>query len=97
MASSLDVDTILKGASTLLVPFLADFAAVLLAGDDLRDALDQILRRPARDPIAIARSLTPILVARSDALALPLIPALFAAIAIRIARFDSADTAGATT
>jgi signal transduction histidine kinase/FixJ family two-component response regulator len=34
MASSLDVDTILKGASTLLVPFLADFAAVVLAGDD---------------------------------------------------------------
>jgi signal transduction histidine kinase/hypoxanthine phosphoribosyltransferase len=34
MASSLDVDTILKGASTLLVPFLADFAAVLLASDD---------------------------------------------------------------
>jgi CheY-like chemotaxis protein len=34
MASSLDVDTILKGASTLLVPFLADFAAVMLAGDD---------------------------------------------------------------
>ena len=34
MASSLDVDTILKGASTLLVPFLADFAAIMLAGDD---------------------------------------------------------------
>jgi len=34
MASSLDVETILKGASSLLVPFLADFAAVMLAGDD---------------------------------------------------------------
>jgi signal transduction histidine kinase len=34
MASSLDVDTILKGASGLLVPFLADFGAVVLAGED---------------------------------------------------------------
>ncbi|HZZ91489.1 MAG TPA: response regulator [Usitatibacter sp.] len=34
MASSLDVDTILKGGSTLLVPFLADYAAVMLAGED---------------------------------------------------------------
>ena len=34
MASSLDVDTILKGASTLVVPFLADFGAVVLAQDD---------------------------------------------------------------
>src|SRR5512141_1061555 len=34
MASSLDVDTILKGASDLVVPFLADFSAVVLTGDD---------------------------------------------------------------
>ncbi len=34
MASSLDVDTILKGASGLMVPFLADFCAVVLVGDD---------------------------------------------------------------
>src|SRR3954467_9343085 len=34
MASSLDVETILKGASTLLVPFLADFAAVMLSAED---------------------------------------------------------------
>jgi len=34
MASSLDVETILKGASTLLVPFLADFAAVMLSSED---------------------------------------------------------------
>src|SRR4051794_18058836 len=34
MASTLDMDTILRGASTLVVPFLADFAAVMLAGDE---------------------------------------------------------------
>jgi len=34
MASSLDVDTILKGASGLMVPFLADYCAVVLVGDD---------------------------------------------------------------
>jgi signal transduction histidine kinase/DNA-binding response OmpR family regulator len=34
MASSLDVDTILKGATGLLVPFLADYSAVVLIGDD---------------------------------------------------------------
>ena len=34
MASSLDVDTILKGASALLVPFLADYGAVVLVGED---------------------------------------------------------------
>src|SRR5690242_12042796 len=34
MASSLDVDTILRGASTLVVPFLADFGAVILSHDD---------------------------------------------------------------
>jgi signal transduction histidine kinase len=34
MASSLDVDTILKGASDLVVPFLADYSAVVLNGDD---------------------------------------------------------------
>ncbi len=34
MASSLDVDTILRGASGLVVPFLADYAAVSLAGED---------------------------------------------------------------
>jgi signal transduction histidine kinase/DNA-binding response OmpR family regulator len=34
MASSLDVDTILKGASGLVVPFLADYGAVVLVGDD---------------------------------------------------------------
>ena len=34
MASSLDVDTILTGASGLVVPFLADFGAVMLAADD---------------------------------------------------------------
>jgi len=34
MASSLDVDTILKGASDLVVPFLADFSAVVLVTDD---------------------------------------------------------------
>jgi signal transduction histidine kinase/DNA-binding response OmpR family regulator len=34
MASSLDVDTILKGASGLVVPFLADYSAVLLVSED---------------------------------------------------------------
>ena len=34
MASSLDVDTILKGASGLMVPFLADYGAVVLVNDD---------------------------------------------------------------
>src|SRR5204863_2434489 len=34
MASSLDVDTILKGATGLVVPFLADYSAVVLIGDD---------------------------------------------------------------
>jgi signal transduction histidine kinase/DNA-binding response OmpR family regulator len=34
MASSLDVDTILKGASGLVVPFLADYGAVVLMGED---------------------------------------------------------------
>jgi signal transduction histidine kinase/DNA-binding response OmpR family regulator len=34
MASSLDVDTILKGASGLMVPFLADYCAVVLVSDD---------------------------------------------------------------
>jgi signal transduction histidine kinase/DNA-binding response OmpR family regulator len=34
MASSLDVDTILKGASDLVVPFLADYSAVVLTADD---------------------------------------------------------------
>jgi signal transduction histidine kinase len=34
IASSLDVDTILKGASGLVVPFLADFGAVVLVGED---------------------------------------------------------------
>jgi len=34
MASSLDVDTILKGASDLVVPFLADYSAVLVVADD---------------------------------------------------------------
>src|SRR6187401_1760287 len=33
MASSLDIDTILKGASSLTVPFLADYAAIVLVGD----------------------------------------------------------------
>jgi signal transduction histidine kinase/DNA-binding response OmpR family regulator len=34
MASSLDIETILKSASGLLVPFIADFSAVVLAGED---------------------------------------------------------------
>ena len=34
MASSLDVDTIMRGASGLVVPFLADFSAVVLIADD---------------------------------------------------------------
>ncbi len=34
MASSLDVDTILKGASGLVVPFLADYGSVVLVKDD---------------------------------------------------------------
>jgi signal transduction histidine kinase/DNA-binding response OmpR family regulator len=34
MASSLDVDTILKGAAGLVVPFLADYSAIALLGDD---------------------------------------------------------------
>ncbi|HUP98050.1 MAG TPA: response regulator [Usitatibacter sp.] len=34
MASSLDVDTILKGASGLVVPFLADYSAMVLLNDD---------------------------------------------------------------
>ncbi len=34
MASSLDVDTILKSASGLVVPFLADYGAVVLMGAD---------------------------------------------------------------
>jgi signal transduction histidine kinase/DNA-binding response OmpR family regulator len=33
MASSLDVDTILKGASGLVVPFLADFGAIVMVGE----------------------------------------------------------------
>src|SRR5688572_8138992 len=33
MASSLDVDTILKGSSGLTVPFLADYAAIVLVGE----------------------------------------------------------------
>jgi len=36
MASSLDVDTILKGATGLVVPFLADYSAIALIGDDGR-------------------------------------------------------------
>jgi len=34
MASSLDVDTILKGASSLVVPYLADYGAIALVNDD---------------------------------------------------------------
>jgi CheY-like chemotaxis protein len=34
MASSLDVDTIIKGASGLVVPFLADYGCVVLVGED---------------------------------------------------------------
>ncbi len=34
MASSLDVDTILAGAAGLMVPYLADFGAVVLIGED---------------------------------------------------------------
>lgn len=34
MASSLDVETILKGAAGLVVPFLADYGCVVLVGDD---------------------------------------------------------------
>src|SRR5436190_7986960 len=34
MAGSLDVDTILKSASSLAVPFLADFSALVLVNDD---------------------------------------------------------------
>jgi signal transduction histidine kinase len=34
MASSLDVDTILKGATGLAVPFLADYSAIALLGED---------------------------------------------------------------
>jgi signal transduction histidine kinase/DNA-binding response OmpR family regulator len=34
MASSLDVDTILKGATGLVVPFLADYSAITLTVDD---------------------------------------------------------------
>ncbi len=34
MASSLDVDTILKGASGLVVPFLADYGAIVLVNED---------------------------------------------------------------
>ncbi len=34
MASSLDVDTILKGAAGLVVPYMADFGAIVLANED---------------------------------------------------------------
>ncbi len=34
MASSLDVDTILKGAAGLVVPYMADYGAIILANDD---------------------------------------------------------------
>ncbi len=34
MASSLDIETIVKGASGLVVPFLADFGAVVLVNED---------------------------------------------------------------
>src|SRR3954447_15203265 len=34
MASSLDVDTILRGASGLVVPFLADYGAIALVNED---------------------------------------------------------------
>src|SRR6185503_14343863 len=34
MASSLDVDTILKGASGLVVPYLADYCAIVLVNED---------------------------------------------------------------
>jgi signal transduction histidine kinase/DNA-binding response OmpR family regulator len=34
MASSLDVETIMKGAAGLVVPFLADYGAVVLVNDD---------------------------------------------------------------
>ncbi|HEY4999994.1 MAG TPA: response regulator [Usitatibacter sp.] len=34
MASSLDVDTILKGAAGLVVPFMADYGAIVLVNDD---------------------------------------------------------------
>lgn len=34
MASSLEVDTILKGAAGLVVPFLADFSEIVLVGED---------------------------------------------------------------
>jgi len=34
MASSLDIDTILNGASVLVVPFLADYGAVVMVNED---------------------------------------------------------------
>ena len=34
MASSLDVDTILKGAAGLVVPYMADYGAIVLANED---------------------------------------------------------------
>src|ERR1044071_8757683 len=34
MASSLDAETLLKGASNLLVPFLADYCAVVVVGEE---------------------------------------------------------------
>ena len=34
MASSLDVDTIVSGVTGLMVPFLADYAALVLVNED---------------------------------------------------------------
>jgi hypothetical protein len=84
----------LEGALQRLRHVAGCRADALLASDDLRATLGAAGRGAARDPIAIARSVTPILVARSN---VPLIPALFAAIAIRMARFDNAGAAGANT
>jgi hypothetical protein len=58
-------------------------ARQLLASADLRAGLEMDAQRP-RDTLAIARAITPALAERAATGALPLLPVLFAAIAIEI-------------
>src|SRR5258708_1724243 len=78
MASSLDVDTILKGAAGLVVPVLADYAAIVLIGEDgavrgrcvnATPAWDHFLgvHRPAFD--ALAADYQELVIARGEHLA----------------------------
>jgi hypothetical protein len=56
MASSLDVDTILKGATGLAVPFLADYSAIVLIGDEGRVRARQSNAVRNWDPMSAPRA-----------------------------------------